>query len=673
MKRNHLIDLIVLAFICIFLLSFFKPALLFSLSTATGGDTGSHYPTAVYLKEVLIPSGKIMGWDQGNYAGFPLFYHYFPLTFIITVLFSYIIPMQIAFKLTTVLGIFLLPVCAYFAFRFLRYSFPIPIAAAVFTLPFLFMEANSMWGGNIPSTLAGEYSYALSLALSLLFFGSIYDGVRQKNKIIFNALLIFLIGLSHGYSLIFTGVAAIFFLFEKGTFWINLKYLFKVFGLGLLLLSFWLIPFLASVPYVTSYVVRWRIDSMLNVIPLVLMPFVLLSVAAFSLNLPDRKVLYFGYAVGACTLLYLLSPAIGMLDIRWVPFAQLFLVVFAAVRLNIFLDDIKVPRMVPFIIFLAVILWVIPNTKYVNNWIKWNYEGFEGKASWPLFQEINSYLAKDGEGRVVYEHSPVHNIFGTERAFENLPYFAKRRTLEGLYMQSSISAPFIFYIQSEVSKVHSGPFPQYDYTTLDLPSAIPHLKLFNVTQYIVRSPEAKKMAKTIPELKLEKEFDDYQIYRLVSNDGRYVVPLDKEPVEYKGKNWKKDFFEWFKNYDGSQAFMILGKKDKEPRILVPSSVEEYSQVPISSIITNEEIRFTTNLLHRPHLIKISYHPNWKVEGADKIYLASPSFMLVYPTQKNVRLYFGKTIFNYAGEALSFLGLTILLGSGIIYLAHARKN
>lgn len=666
MKRNDLIDIIVLGSIIIFLLSFFKPALLFSLTTTTGGDTGSHYPTAVYLKEVLMPAGKIMGWDQGNYAGFPIFYHYFPLTFIVTVLLSYIIPMQIAFKLATVLGIFLLPVCAYFAFRFLRFSFPIPITAAVFTLPFLFMEANSMWGGNIPSTLAGEYSYALSLALSLLFFGSLYDGIKQKNKIIFNALLIFLIGLSHGYSLIFTGVIAAFFMFDKEAFW----YLIKVFGLGGLLLSFWLIPFLASVPYVTSYVVRWRIDSLLNVIPLVLMPFILLSVAAFFLNLSDRKVLYFGYAVGACISLYLLSPAIGMLDIRWIPFIQLYSVVFAAVWLNIFLDDIKVPQMAPFIVFLAVILWVIPNTKYVNNWIKWNYEGFEGKAAWPLFQEINGYLAKDGEGRVVYEHSPAHNIFGTERAFENLPYFAKRKTLEGLYMQSSVSAPFIFYIQSEISKVHSGPFPQYDYTTLDLPSAIPHLKLFNVTQYIVRSPEAKQIAGTMPELKLEKEFDDYQIYRLVSNDGRYVVPLDKEPVEYKGKNWKKDFFEWFKNYDGSQPFLMIGGKApaglKEPE-------NEFSAPFIAETIGNEEIKFTTNLLHRPHLIKISYHPNWQVEGADKIYLVSPSFMLVYPTQKNVRLYFGKTLFNYAGEAFTFLGLTILLGSGIIYLANARKN
>ncbi|MDD5594466.1 MAG: hypothetical protein PHG97_06990, partial [Candidatus Margulisbacteria bacterium] len=56
--------------------------------------------------------------------------------------------------------------------------------------------------------------------------------------------------------------------------------------------------------------------------------------------------------------------------------------------------------------------------------------------------------------------------------------------------------------------------------------------------------------------------------------------------------------------------------------------------------------------------KVSYHPNWQVEGADKIYLVSPSFMLVYPAQTHVRLFFGRTIYNYLGELMSLSGLII---------------
>ncbi|MDD5382693.1 MAG: 6-pyruvoyl-tetrahydropterin synthase-related protein, partial [Candidatus Margulisbacteria bacterium] len=180
MKKNNLIDLIVLIGIFLFLFSFFEPRYLFSVTTTTGGDTVSHFPTAVYLKEVLLPHGRLMGWDQGNYAGYPIFYHYFPLTFIFMVILSYLIPIQIAFKIITVLGTFFLPICVYLAFRLLRYPFPIPVMGATFSLAFLFMQANSMWGGNIPSTLAGEYSYSFGLAMVIVFFGTLYRGVEEK-------------------------------------------------------------------------------------------------------------------------------------------------------------------------------------------------------------------------------------------------------------------------------------------------------------------------------------------------------------------------------------------------------------------------------------------------------------------------------------------------------------
>jgi len=678
-KKNNFIALTVFVFIFLFLFSYFAPQYLFSKTITAGGDTPSHYPTAVHLKEVLLPQGKIMGWDQGNYAGFPIFYHYFPLTFIFMVILSYVIPMQVAFKFITVLGTFLLPVCVYFAFRFLKYKFPIPIFGAVFSLAFLFLEANSMWGGNIPSTLAGEYSYSFSLAIMILFFGSVYDGVQTKKRIAFNALLLFLIGMSHGFTLVFSGVIALFSLFSKKAFWQNFVYLFKIYGLAGLLLSFWLIPFLANFAYVTSYVAHWELGSFFKVFPAILLPFFGLSVFSFFVNLFDRRTLYFAYVIFAALILYYIGPSIGMLDIRFIPFVQVFTVIFGATFLLVFLNDIKSPGFLPFIVFLMVALWIVPNVTFIKGWIKWNYEGFEKKASWPLFKEINNYLLETGPGRVVYEHAPDHNVFGSERAFENLPYFAKRKTLEGLYMQSSISAPFVFYIQSEVSRVCSGPFPQYKYSHLNLPAAVPHLEMFNVTHYIVRSPQAKNEAKTVPQLKLEKQFGDYEIYRLTTNDGHYVVPLEYEPVIFETDNWKRDFHEWFRRLDLLQIPLVYGEdlkrfKLKSDSLLnLPRVPIKYKPPSIQEEIKDEEIVFNTNLIGYPHLIKVSYHPNWKVEGADEIYLVSPSFMLVYPKEERVRLYFGKSRFNYLGEALSLFGLTILLISGIISRIHARKT
>lgn len=653
MKRPQIIDLIVFGFVFLFLLSFFEPRYLLSLTTATGGDMGSHFPTVEYLKNVLLPRGQVLGWEMGNYAGFPIFYHYFPLDFVINALMAFVIPMQIAFKLTTVLGTFLLPICAYLMFRLLGYPFPIPIIGAVLTLPFLFMEANSMWGGNIPSTLAGEYSYSLSLSLLVLFFGSLYRGVSEKKWVVPNGLLVAMIGLSHGFTFIFAGVFGLFFLFSKKDFFSNFWYLVKTYGLAFLLIGFWFLPFLANTPYVTSYVTRWYIGSLWEVIPLILAPFFILALAAFFLNLFDRRTLYFGWAIVMALILYRLSPNIGMLDIRWVPFIQLWVPLFSATALLLFVPTIKLIQVVPLIVFLVTGMWVVPNVKFIKSWIKWNYEGVELKASYPVFKQINDFLNNGDPGRVVYEHSPLHNSFGTERAFESLPYFAKRNTLEGLYMQSSISSPFVFYIQSQISKVCSAPFPQYKCSGLNVPGALPRLKLFNVSEYITRSPEVKQQAASLPELRLEKKIGDYEIYRLLTNDGHYVVPVKEHPIVTDRSDWKREAYDWFRQ----------SEKLEEP---VPGA-------QVIEKIGPEEIWFKTNLIGQPHLIKISYHPNWQVTGADRVYLAYPSFMLVYPTQAEVKLHFGKSIFNRIGEIFSLLGLTIVLASGIIALIHGRKS
>ena len=129
----------------------------------------SHYYTAYYMKYYLLPHGKISGWTPGNYAGFPILNFYFEFPFALMALLSYIIPLEVSFKLATILGIILLPIMSFIFFKLMNFKFPIPIIAAISSLAFLFIESHSMWGGNIPSTLAGEFTYSIGLSLSVLF------------------------------------------------------------------------------------------------------------------------------------------------------------------------------------------------------------------------------------------------------------------------------------------------------------------------------------------------------------------------------------------------------------------------------------------------------------------------------------------------------------------------
>ena len=88
-------------------------------------------------------------------------------------------------------------------------------------------------------------------------------------------------------------------------------------------------------------------------------------------------------------------------------------------------------------------------------------------------------------------------------------------------------------------------------------------------------------------------------------------------------------------------------------------------------IENEEIFITTTKPGVPLLIKVSYHPGWRVEGADKVYLTSPAFMLIYPKASNVRLYYGNTVWNYIGFFFTALGLaSIVFG---LFLAGGSRS
>ncbi|MFN3533832.1 MAG: hypothetical protein ACK4WB_00400, partial [Desulfatiglandales bacterium] len=145
-NRLNFFDILVLISCECFIFTYFDLNFLMLKTITTGGDTGSHYYTGVFLKEVLLPQGKIMGWMNANYAGYPLFYHYFPLPFLMMALLAYLIPMQIAFKLITVLGTVLTPIFLYISFRLAKVPKPIPIIASVASLAFLFNEKNSMWG-----------------------------------------------------------------------------------------------------------------------------------------------------------------------------------------------------------------------------------------------------------------------------------------------------------------------------------------------------------------------------------------------------------------------------------------------------------------------------------------------------------------------------------------------
>ena len=162
---------------------------LLSNTTTTGGDTGAHY----LMPEVLdgfIKSGHLTGWYQGWYDGLPLYSYYFVLPDAFVALASHVVAYNVAFKLATVLGALLLPVACYALGRGFGLRRPFPLLLGVASLLFLFEQSYTINGGNLYSTLAGEYSFSFSLTAAVFFLAVCARGVSSGRHLALAAALL---------------------------------------------------------------------------------------------------------------------------------------------------------------------------------------------------------------------------------------------------------------------------------------------------------------------------------------------------------------------------------------------------------------------------------------------------------------------------------------------------
>jgi len=145
------------------------------------------------------------------------------------------------------------------------------------------------------------------------------------------------------------------------------------------------------------------------------------------------------------------------------------------------------------------------------------------------------------------------------------------------------------------------------------------------------------------------KFDVFNFYE-INTTNKYVEILKNIPVKVKTEKWYETIIPWFKNYDTDRTFIIWDQGEKgldSYKTVSPEEVLNIVKTPnktdgevLEENIENEKITFKTTAIGIPHIIKISYFPNWKAVGADGPYAISPSFMMVIPRQENVTLYYG---------------------------------
>jgi hypothetical protein len=208
-RPESVITLLVVVTACVFTFVQLQPSQLFKNTTPAGGDMGAHVWLPAYLRDHLLPHLRITGWTPDWYAGFPALVFYFPLPSLAIVAASVVVPYTIAFKLISVSGLVALPVAAWAFGRLARMRFPGPACLAAATVPFLFGREFTIYGGNIASTLAGEFSFSISLAFALLFLGLVARGMDTGRYRAWAAVVLLATGLCHLLPTLFAILGAI--------------------------------------------------------------------------------------------------------------------------------------------------------------------------------------------------------------------------------------------------------------------------------------------------------------------------------------------------------------------------------------------------------------------------------------------------------------------------------
>jgi hypothetical protein len=782
---KRLSGIIVVGGATIFLLLTLHPDLIFRNNTPTGGDMGAHVWGPAFLRDHLLNHFRLAGWSMDWYAGLPVYRYYMVVPALFIVALNLILPYGIAIKIAAVIGILTLPFCAWLFGRFARFAYPIPEMLAIAATIFLYDESFTIYGGNIASTMAGEFSFSIALSLGILGFALVARGLETGKYLAAGSIVVALSALSHGIVLLFVfGGVALMMLF-----WIqpkldgmrdnsSLVFGVKIIGLAILLSAFWVIPFVTSHAYMTDmkYEPRpsgssdsfWSMYFPLSTLwDTIIMSLALLGLASQVVRRHKIGMWMGAYAVLLAAGVYFARgglPVIGLLwNPRILPFFYLlryFLFAIGIYEAVAFVarvmslerlarqaltrhgsDDeaqfaqissartkvsFNLGVLVAFVVATFVVIgfrfqelpfgsvktnaagkseyvWgpirgASSNDGFVDGWARWNFTGYEGKSAYGEYHDVVRTMKSlgadpsQGCGRAVWENNGELNKYGTTMGLMLLPFWTDGciGSMEGLFFEAAGTTPYHFITAAAMSKQSSNPVRELRYDNNDAAKGVAYMRALGVKYFMGFTPEAVTAASAQPGLIKVAQSGPWVIFRVTESD--LVVPLSVQPVVVSmasgdtQERWLEIGTSWFQHADewaalpadaGPQewqhidARIDMTRREGEPGasgrrvdIVTPAQAIEPVALPpvvVSNIeMGQSDVSFSVDKIGVPVLVRVSYFPNWKVDGATGPFRVAPNMMVVIPTSNTVQLRYGSTSRDYMAYLLTFIGIGLLV-------------
>ena len=683
-RRSRLVVAAVVAAASLVAFMAMRPDKIFLANTPSGGDMGAHVLLPAYLRDTLLPSGRLLGWSNDWYAGFPMLYFYFPLPALVIVLLDLLLPYGVAFKLVTVAGLVALPPASYYFARSMGFARPVALVGGVAGSTFVFMETFSIFGGNTLSTLAGEYSFSWSFALSLVYLGMVIRNTREgRGFTVGSGVVLALTALCHIITTLVVVVASLPLLVRrKGP-----RAVMGAWALGFALAAFWAVPLVVRVGYSTD--MGWHpVGDLWQVFPRDLWPMMVLGAAGVAWAVSKRM------AVGPALTL-IIFPLAGFFAIRYADWTKLYnarllpywyyaLFLFAGLFVGLALMElVRRLRLKPGGVLaaagLAAAVFLVVSAVGIQKtpaWAQWNYTGYEGKPAYAEYRAVLELVDTLPPGRIMWEANNEMNKYGTPMALMLFPYWSEGHpSMEGLLFESSLTTPFHFLNAAEVSLRPSNPVGGLRYHAMDFARAGPHRALYDGAYYVSYTAEAAAAAADHG-LALLGEAPPFKVFALPKSE--LVDVASYQPAVWAGEEPFPDAsLEWYDDVEGLDRWVVAEGPADWPRIesigASASAAGIASPGVVSDIVLEpHRISFHTTAVGVPHLVKVSYFPNWQATNAEGPYRAAPSLMVVVPTGEDVTLDFRNTWAETGGMVLTgaaLLGLAVL---GVARLVRRRR-
>lgn len=577
-----------------------------------GWDLTSHFYLAKNMVDFL-KEGRISGYDMLWFSGYPAFNFYAPLMYIlmagIYLMLLGTVPLALIFNIFIFLLPFLFLVSIYFAARN-WFTKEAGYMSLIFGIIFLSINKSL---GFFGIGIAGEISIGLlanffAISLMLLLIGVFGKLINKKTwKIVLIGVLLWAsIILAHTLTMIFTiSIFAIFSIFYWKKLW---KEMLLIFFGGIVLTSFWTIPFLLNLGFSAGMAIGVQTatsDPLFILYPgtyelihgptMQNLPYAILmicSITGIIYLLKQQKL--FWPMLFLITLIIL--PREYLINITNIPIhyyrfiAHIFVInlLIATAGMKYIFDNIKKIKSILVSSILNVIVWVyillslciagFINFDMLNGTPTGKYNYFVDEYEYyPKAMEIMDYLKNlNPKGRIATESSmfSVENL-GTPHFFlDFLPLKYGFNVMPGLLAESSLSSKF--FIPAFAVITNSMPWGNVSllgdqaFVSQSADSMIERIGLYGVEYLLLDKSSAEKLLGIITDkssVQVTKVVDIYYLLKL-NKFKAYIEETDYSPFLFIQENGGViDFFtlinEWYKNVNTFKYPVVYTKKTYE--------------------------------------------------------------------------------------------------------------